>query len=159
MSNLSFSPDNEGNSFKQKSNFSSGEPNIFNKPNYFTSSSNLSVLYTNADVLTKNKLTELKDMALTMKAQIIVVTEVSPKNSIYEVQISSYNINNYDIFTNIPSKGRGIILYIHQELKASEVASDIVFDESVWCELNLHNKDKLIIGCIYIEVLIMMYKM
>ena len=27
--------------------------------------------------------------------------------------------------------------------------SDVDFDESVWCELNLHNKDKLIIGCIY----------
>ena len=60
------------------------------------------------------------------------------------------------MFTKIPSKGCGIIIYIVQELKASEVKSDIDFEEPVWRYPNLHNKDKLIIGYMYINVVFTM---
>ena len=44
---------------------------------------------------------------------------------------------------------RGVGLYIRRELKAEEVKITIKFQENMWVTVNLNNKDKIIIGCIY----------
>ena len=58
-------------------------------------------------------------------------------------------IDGYDLFMdeNNEVKKRGVGLYIRRELKAEEVQNNTKFQESMW--VNLNNKDKIIIWCIY----------
>jgi hypothetical protein len=44
---------------------------------------------------------------------------------------------------------RGILVYIKQDLKAVEVNIDHDFKECVLVKVNLRNRDKLLVGCIY----------
>ena len=105
---------------------------------------------TNADTLT-NKMPELKAYVDHHNPWIIAITEIIPKNYRIPVQKAEIKIsNNYDIFPeSIPSKGRGITVQVHKNLKAQEVLLKTKFEESLWCEVKLKGNDKLLIGCIY----------
>ena len=50
---------------------------------------------------------------------------------------------------NFVYKILGILVYIKQDLKAVEVNIDQVFKECVLVKVNLRNRDKLLVGCIY----------
>ena len=82
---------------------------------------------------------------------INAITEIIPKNYRIPVQKAELKIsNNYDIFPeSISSKGRGITVQVHKNLKAQEVLLKTKFEESLWCEVKLKGNDKLLIGCIY----------
>ena len=105
---------------------------------------------TNADTLT-NKMPELKASVDHHNPWIIAITEIIPKNYRIPVQKAELKIsNNYDIFPeSISSKGRGITVQVHKNLKAQEVLPKTKFEESLWCEEKLKGNDKLLIGCIY----------
>ena len=105
---------------------------------------------TNADTLT-NKMPKLKAYVDHHNPWIIAITEIIPKNYRIPVQKAELKIsNNYDIFPkSIPSKGRGITVQVHKNLKAQEVLLKTKFEESLWCEVKLRGNDKLLIACIY----------
>jgi hypothetical protein len=48
---------------------------------------------------------------------------------------------------------RGILVYIKQDLRAVEVNIDHDFKECVLVKVNLRNRDKLLVGCIYKSLL------
>ena len=82
--------------------------------------SNLIVWTTNADVLTRDKLIELKNrIELQIKPpDIISVTEFKPKYHKRELNILEYHIEGYVIEDNINNnQGRGIIIYVRDSLK------------------------------------------
>ncbi|VDI66054.1 Hypothetical predicted protein [Mytilus galloprovincialis] len=82
---------------------------------------------------------------------IIMVSEVLPKNSRYIVNKSELALEGYDIFPENfpPNNGRGIIMYIKQELQAVEKTFKHEFKEFTCAKINLINNDKLLVGCIY----------
>ena len=107
-------------------------------------------MYTNADTLT-NKMPELKAQIAENQPLIIAVTEVIPKDYRTLVQKAEIKVSDdYDVFPeNISNKGRGITIQTHKSLEAQEVNFSTMFEESLWCEVNLTGPDKLLIGCIY----------
>ena len=76
---------------------------------------------------------------------IIAITEIIPKNYRRPVQKAELKIsNNYDIFPEgIPSKGRGVTVQVHKNLKAQEVLLKTKIEESLWCEVSFSNYDHL----------------
>ena len=86
-----------------------------------------------------------------MNPDIIGLTEVKPKNSRFRLQNAELNINGYTCFHNIETNGRGVALYVKTHLNAFETnfSDKAFFSDSVWCQINLINDDKLLIGCVY----------
>lgn len=117
---------------------------------------NLFCFYTNSDTLL-NKRAELLHVIENDKPDVICLTEVLPKNFKFHVQLSEINIDGYDCVTNIGDAqasqgGRGVILYIRKVFNAQQVFlsgpnKDVL--ESVWCEVPLEGKDKLLLGTVY----------
>ena len=60
----------------------------------------------------------------------------------------------YDMYcTNIDNgDGRGCIPYVSYELQAVEVHFDTKFEENVFLSINLQNRDRLLVGVIYISL-------
>ncbi|CAG2195125.1 unnamed protein product [Mytilus edulis] len=76
--------------------------------------------------------------------EIIMVTEVLPKNSRYNLNKAEFSFSDYDMFRdNFSSEsGRGIIIYLKRELKAVEVNIESEFKEHVWVKINLKDNDE-----------------
>lgn len=47
------------------------------------------------------------------------------------------------------SSKRGAALYVNKKLKSEEIKFNVKFEESVWTQIKLNNKDMLLLGCIY----------
>ncbi|MES9881396.1 MAG: reverse transcriptase domain-containing protein [Sedimenticola sp.] len=113
------------------------------------SNTGLKVFYTNCDVLTNTKISELEHYVKTDSPDIIALTEVLPKRSLFTIELVNYEMEGYDIFGTGFMHGRGTILYIKSSLNATQVNIDSQFEESVWCKIKLRNDDNLVIGCVY----------
>ena len=76
-------------------------------------------MITNADVLTTNKLTELRYRAIQGKFDILAISEVKPKNRKNDINLAQYNIEGYTIEScNICNNiGRGMIIYVNNMLR------------------------------------------
>lgn len=109
----------------------------------------MKILYTNADCLSQTKLAELKILLNEEAPDILGITEVFPKHSLFEQQEVFYVIENYELFLSNLRKGRGVALYIKKQLNPVQVLIQSDFEESVWCKIYLQNRDCLIVGCIY----------
>ena len=105
-------------------------------------------MYTNADCLT-NKLLSLHESIEHHKPDIIAITEIKPKNLTLPLSASNFLIDNYQLFQNIDSQGRGIGIYIHNSLKASEIELKSSFQEYITLKINLAGKDSLGLTVIY----------
>lgn len=98
-----------------------------------------------------NKLSELKMSVINHKPDIIGVTEVKPKNFRYNIADSEISLDGYELFgTNIQNKiGRGVVLYVKNNMQANPVEFNSEFEEAVWVSLKLASGDKLLVGCVY----------
>ena len=107
-------------------------------------------MYFNADSLL-NKRNELKLLIDDQKPAVIGVSEVLPKNCKTKTQMAEICIEGYDCFENLSSAKRGVCIYTHVSLNATENRDMTNFDEeeSVWCDVKLTENDRLLIGCIY----------
>ena len=85
-------------------------------------------MYFNADSLL-NKINELKMMIGEENPLVIGVNEMVPKNYKLQTQEVELGVENYKCFVNLMTNAEGV--------------------ESVWCEVKMMGKDKLLIGCIY----------
>ena len=101
----------------------------------------LQALYTNCDCLTQTKLSELKNFVAKKSPDIIAITEVFPKNSIFSPSHEHYQIKDYDIFLT-ETDGRGVCIYAKTSLNATSLTFTSEFTEHSWCQINLkqHNK-------------------
>ena len=110
----------------------------------------LKCMYTNADGFI-NKLDEFKTRFMSEKPDIIMITEVLPKNSRFDIMKSEISLDGYDIFPeNFPLKNsRGVVIYTRSELKAVEINIEHEFSEYVCIKINLKENDKLLVACFY----------
>jgi len=149
-----FSPERQGN-FLNNVNIqhsgSNASTNRHEKSKFrYEKTNKFNILYTNADCLTQIKKIELQEMILQQKIDIVAITEIFPKHSIIDyTQDTLYKIDGFDIFLS-KTPGRGVAIYSKQELRAN-IVEDITnnFKESIWIEINLEEKDKLLMGCVY----------
>ena len=106
---------------------------------------------TNADSLF-NKMDELKARIYLFNPDIIAITEIYPKYSLYEITVTELSIDSYDVFYNdISSARRGVCIYIKSCLNAylDDTLCSSGFSESVWCRIPLTGRDLMLIGAIY----------
>ena len=108
----------------------------------------LKCMYTNIDSLTnkKNEL-ETRICQAQHKPDIIGITETNPKNSKVEMADQDYQIDGYFAYTS--NAGRGIALYIEENIKSSRIVMNTDCGASVWCEIPLNGQDRLIVGLVY----------
>ena len=94
---------------------------------------------------------ELREYVTDIKPDIIALTEIKPKNNRYTVTKSEISIEGYISYASNISRenGRGVIIYILQDLQSMEVNFKTNFEESIWASIKLSNSDELLIGCIY----------
>ena len=102
------------------------------------------MFYTNCDCLSHIKTVELESYIQQRSSDILALTDVLPKNSLFDI-----NKDVYTCFSSDLTKGRGVLLYVKDHIPAIEVMQIINFSESAWCKINLSGGDKLIIGCVY----------
>ncbi len=80
-----------------------------------------------------------------------MITEVKPKNCRFKVGHADLHILDYEMFsTNFDCEsGRGIAIYVHKSLQASQLDTDQPGEESLWLEVKLEHTDRLLVGCCY----------
>lgn len=79
-----------------------------------------------------NKRDELKAYIDIFEPNIIGITEVKPKNARYEISDCELSIQGYDMFHNLTEEGRGIVLYVKDEMKPSVCDSiNVPFSEKL----------------------------
>ena len=88
-----------------------------------------------------------------MKPDVIVVTELFPKNvNPTNIDKNEYKVKGFVCFTGqVKEHYRGVAIYVREDIKADYcyTLSNNDFKESVWCEIRLNSKDRLLIGGIY----------
>ena len=116
-------------------------------------------MFTNADVLTKDKLLELKELIASQKPDVISITEVKPKNisrtiTNLEYQLPGYNLESDGLIGKNAS--RGTIVYIHQSLQYNSIKIDRFTSQSlpnitdfIACEIKLDRVEKLLFCSFY----------
>ena len=117
----------------------------------------LKCLYTNADTLT-NKLAELETIITIESPDLIVVTEVVPKNCRTPICGPELNIKGYASWHNLnevnnsePPNGRGIIIYTLNELMVNpeNITAESV-REAIFVTIKLLGRgDTLLVGAFY----------
>lgn len=118
-----------------------GERNFNSKNIEHYQLNGLTCIYTNADSF-MNKYDELKLRYINSDKtapDIIMITEVLPKNSRYKLIKAELSLNGYDMFPDSfpPEEGRGILIYVKQALNAVELKIESNFKEHVWVKINL----------------------
>ena len=117
-------------------------------------SPHISVMFTNADQLTADKISELKTRTQRENPLLIAVSEIKAKNlNVKERTIQNYKIPNYSIHPlNLETRiGRGMAIYTHNSIDESviEIKPDVGFDEVFLMEVKLRGGDKLLFGSFY----------
>ena len=87
------------------------------------------------------------------KADIVMITEVSPKYTTEIITKQQFTLEGYDMYTNIgeDGMGRGVAIYIanHLATRANAIEVDVNFKESIWVQLNVCDSTNIMLGCIY----------
>ena len=114
-------------------------------------------MYTNADQF-PNKKDDLLMFIAGKKVDIIMVTEMIPKQQKNVIPPSLLNINGYELFCNFDinkenlgtSGIRGTAIYVKNEIVSCQVRIDNTqHADQVWVEIPLKDSNKLLCGCIY----------
>ena len=107
-------------------------------------------MYTNCDTLT-NKTSELKLAIDSNHPDIIVLTEVTPKNNRYILQKSQIEIKGYNLYISDfeETNTRGVAVYVKKYITSNQVELANAVKDTVWVEITLEKEKKMIIGGIY----------
>ena len=103
-----------------------------------------------------NKRQELVHIFKIENPDIVLLNELLPKKTTFDVQPAEINFEGYDCFSNCFESSirnpRGVAIYVKRSLNAQPVIlneDQIVAKETVWAEIKLKDDEKLLIGCIY----------
>lgn len=110
----------------------------------------MKILYTNCDSLS-NKFEELEMAVKINNPTAIILTEVTPKNARYALQKSEIELQGYQLYVNDFSKkgNRGIAIYVKNSIYASQICMKSVASDTVWVEIMLEKKKKMLLGGVY----------
>ena len=114
----------------------------------------LRIMYTNADQLTREKLSQLISRVSDQKPHIVLVNEIKPKNTTKQWNALDFGLPNFTPHpVNIDSKnGRGLITYVNSALDNHVTkleVEDPLSSEVCWLSISLRGNDKLLLGHIY----------
>ena len=108
--------------------------------------------YTNAD----SYLNKREEMFVEMNLQrpdVIVITELFPKPvKATDINAIEFQIDGYTLCLNkVEEKSRGVGIYFKENLSYTEctVLNSRPFKELCWCELQLKNNEKMLVGAVY----------
>ena len=112
---------------------------------------NITCFYTNADQF-PNKFSEFQTRIRDTKPKVIGITEVKAKN--YKQNQAEYTmewVDEYNMFSiNIDNDTRrGMLLYVHKTLSASEVKLITEFQENVFVEIATNQRETMLVGLTY----------
>ena len=101
-----------------------------------------------------NKRTELSYLIVQEHFDIIILSEILPKNLRFFPQPAELSFDNYDIFTNCFNgyAHLGVAIYIKKCLQAQPVCLSNEQNEareSIWAEIKIKDNDKLLVGGVY----------
>ena len=108
----------------------------------------LKIICSNIDTYL-NKREELQTLIVEVNPDIICLTEILPKLKGIDFNPCEYDIPGYQAFYG-PHRKRGTTVYVKMQLKSSSKEDSLIFhefEESVWAEARLKNRDKLLLGC------------
>ena len=110
----------------------------------------LKIVYTNADSLS-NKMRNLEILSNCESPDIISVTEINPKHTRVCLCEREIHLDGYTLYTNlhVPEKGRGVAIYVKENMTCSVYTPTARFQQSVWLDLVLENGQKARIGVVY----------
>ena len=108
--------------------------------------SKLNFLYTNADSLS-NKISELEAIAEIGEQHVLCITETLPKNCINRSEYINIELNGYEGYHT--NTGRGVSIYIKENIRCEKVEIQSDFNDSLWVKIYQKNGCSLIVGCIY----------
>ena len=113
----------------------------------------INILFSNADQLTKEKMSELHQRIITEKPLIIAISEMKPKRNSKNMTDQDYAIPSYTLHPiNLDNeKGRGIAVYTHETIDKSvlQINLESSFEEACLLEIRLRGGDILLFGCMY----------
>ena len=94
-----------------------------------TPNKKLNLWITNADVLTQEKIMELKARMKDSPPDVIAISEVKPKNLKHQSELVHYALDGYEMdFVNLINEtGRGMIVYISKKLDFNIVELHLFF--------------------------------
>lgn len=100
-----------------------------------------------------NKRDELKVEVERYKPEILVITEIFPKNgSSTDISSNEMKIPGYSLLIfNVKDKSRGVCIMLKSDISYTEcnMLNNSQFDESIWCVISLDSKEKLLLGGVY----------
>ena len=102
---------------------------------------------TNSDVLTPDKLRELKTRINGYEPNLMMIQETKPKNFNRTLTKAEYTIPNYDMeWKNMEEEkvGRGLITYVKSGINYKLVTYDIPFIEYLAMSIELNDTEKLL---------------
>ena len=102
---------------------------------------------TNSDVLTSDKLRELKTRVNGKEPNLMMIQETKPKNFSRTLTKAEYKIPNYDMeWKNMEEEktGRGLITYVKAGINYKLVKYDIPFIEYLAMSIELNDREKLL---------------
>ena len=102
--------------------------------------------YTNIDSL-NNKKVELEAHIVMLNPDIIGLSEINPKNAKWKLTQEDLQIRGYTMYDNL--KGRGVVLYVRENIKSNLVSVIDSGAVAVWCEIALKDEDRILIGLVY----------
>jgi exonuclease III len=113
-------------------------------------------MYLNADQLL-NKMEDLRALISNVYPDLLIITEVIPKAQRNPIPEPLMNIDGYEKFTNFKfteellgtSGRRGVAIYVNNKLETEVVNLNSDYEDHLWVEIKLRNKDTLLCGCIY----------
>ncbi len=105
----------------------------------------LQCMYTNLDAF-NNKRAEFEARIRQLEPDIVGVTEVNSKSTLWHLQQQDLQLSRYNMLCNL--KGRGVAVYVKDSIGVSEVNYPDN-ESSIWCTVNLRNNDVLLIGVVY----------
>lgn len=113
-------------------------------------------LYFNADQLL-NKMEELRSTIADNPPDIIIVTEVIPKAQKHPIQEPLLKIDGFETFTNFAfteenlgiAGKRGVAFFVNSKLETEVVNLKANYDDHLWIQIQLRNRDSLLCGCMY----------
>ena len=99
-------------------------------------------MYTNCDTLT-NKICELKLAIDSNDPDIIVLSEVTPKNNRYILQESEIEIKGYNSYISNfeDTNTRGVALYVKKCITSNQIELANAAKDTVWVEITVEKND------------------
>jgi len=103
-------------------------------------------MYTNLDTF-NNKRTELQARISIVSPDIIGITEVNPKSAKWTLNHADLQVQGYSLFADLGR--RGVALYVKESMRTCEIIPKDPCDDTVWCEIRINNKERLLVGVVY----------